>query len=88
MDCNVRLVPYRKLCLDRFIECTDNCQVVPYESAQIGHAKHETVSSIHGNHLEICKFATSTDDGYKAVFDAIEDYLDIVTKETCMWMWS
>ena len=59
--------------------------MVPYESAQIGHAKHEIVSSIHGNHLEISKFASVIDDGYKAVFDAIEDYIDIATEETSMW---
>jgi hypothetical protein len=53
----------------------DTNQVVPFESAQVGHAKHETLMGINGNHSEICKFAKDTDAGYKAVLGAIEDYI-------------
>jgi hypothetical protein len=49
--------------------------VVPYESAKVGHAKHEVVRGIVGNHSQICKFGAATDPGYKAVLGALEDYI-------------
>jgi hypothetical protein len=60
---------------------SDNHQVVPYDSAQVGHARHEILCGINGNHLEICKFEKVTDAGYKAVFGAIEDYIKVATEE-------
>jgi len=55
--------------------------VVPYESAQVGHARHEVVHQINGNHLEMCKFSKATDPGFKAVFGAIEDYFKAATQQ-------
>jgi len=54
-------------------------RVVPYESAQVGHARHEVVREIVGNHHEICKFGRASDPGYRAVFGAIEDYVKAAT---------
>ncbi|KAH0543097.1 hypothetical protein FGG08_002523 [Glutinoglossum americanum] len=50
-------------------------RVVPYESALVGHARQEVARGINGNHSEICKFSSTTDPGYKAVFGALEDYI-------------
>ena len=52
--------------------------MVPFDSAQVGHAKYEVLSGINGNHLEICKYEKKSDPGYKAVYGAIEDYMGIV----------
>jgi hypothetical protein len=45
----------------------------------VGHARHEIVHEINGNHSEICKFRGTMDAGYKAVFGAIEDYIKVAT---------
>jgi hypothetical protein len=60
---------------------TEILQVVPYESAQVGHARHEIVREINGNHSEICKFSKVTDSGYKAIFGALEDYIKAATTQ-------
>ena len=54
--------------------------MVPYDSAQVGHARHEIVREINGNHSEICKYASAADPGYKSVFGAIEDYIKEATE--------
>lgn len=56
-------------------------QVVPFDSAQVGHARHEVFSSINGNHLEICKFEKVSDAGYRAVAGALEDYIRAATAD-------
>ncbi|OJJ65462.1 hypothetical protein ASPBRDRAFT_201794 [Aspergillus brasiliensis CBS 101740] len=48
--------------------------VVPEKSAMVGH-KREKWRNIAGNHLEICKFDETTNDGYKAVLEAILEYI-------------
>ncbi|KEY73925.1 hypothetical protein S7711_07767 [Stachybotrys chartarum IBT 7711] len=50
-------------------------QVVPFESALVGHAKKETSLGLAGNHAEICKFSGIDDPGYRAVFGALQDYI-------------
>ncbi|KAI9765368.1 MAG: Ras GTPase ras2 [Geoglossum simile] len=53
--------------------------VVPYDSALVGHAKKEISLGIHGNHSGICKFSTTDDLGYQAVFGALQDYVKAAT---------
>ncbi|KAF8854985.1 hypothetical protein BDZ45DRAFT_596319, partial [Acephala macrosclerotiorum] len=56
-------------------------RVVPFESARVGHVRHEVSMSINGNHSEICKFPSADDPGYKAVSHAIIEYVKKATRE-------
>jgi hypothetical protein len=50
-------------------------QVVSEESAIIGDAR-EMRSSIHANHIDMAKFSTRVDPGYKSVLYAMEMLLE------------
>jgi hypothetical protein len=67
------------------VDCTGDIdftsQVVPYESALVGHARKEVCLGIYGNHREMCKFANENDQGYKAVLGALQDYVEAARKQ-------
>ena len=67
--------------VDRAGDIDFTSQVVPYESALVGHARKEICLGICGNHREMCKFANEDDQGYKAVQGALQDYVEAARKQ-------
>jgi hypothetical protein len=54
---------------------------VPKKYAVIGHLR-ETARGISGDHSEICKFGSASNEGYKAVVGALEDYVEKAKRTT------
>lgn len=47
----------------------------------MGHARKEICLGVYGNHRDICKFTSQNDPGYKAVFGALQDYVEAARKQ-------
>lgn len=50
-------------------------QVVPKESSALNERKYEIKEFINSNHMDMCRFKSRTDDGYKKVLFAINLYV-------------
>jgi acetylglutamate synthase len=50
-------------------------QVVPKESSALNERKYEIKESINSNHMDMCRFKSRADDGYKKMLFALNLYV-------------